>query len=257
MLAMRKEYMMVTDIELNTDKGVMILTLNRVSKKNALYEDMYSMIADAFEQLDRDETTHCMLIKANGDTFCAGNDISFFLNNYNMAPDAPVGRFLYGLAGLTKPLVAAVQGAGVGIGLTLLLHCDLAFAAEDIRLSAPFCSLGLVPEAGSSQLLPALIGHRRAMEIFLLGKVIKAKEALAYGLVNEIVPSAQLHEIALDAARKLAELPAEAVYETRRLTRMPSEALSKHVEEECKVFMQRIASEEVQTIFKRFLTRKS
>lgn len=245
------------DIEVKTEKGVMILTINRVNKKNALYGDMYSALADAFEQLDRDEAIRCMLIKANGDTFCAGNDISFFLNGYSMAPNTPVGRFLYGLAGVTKPLVAAVQGAGVGIGLTLLLHCDLVFATEDIRLSAPFGSLGLVPEAGSSQLLPALIGHRRAMEIFLLGKVIKAKEALAYGLINEIVPIAQLHEIALDAARKVAELPAEAVYETRRLARKPSEALSKRIEEECKVFMRRIASEEVQTIFKRFLTRKS
>ena len=246
---------MVGDVEVKTEKGVLILTLNRVSKKNALCEDMYSVFADAFEQLGRDETIRCMLIKANGDTFCAGNDISFFLNNYSMEPDAPVGRFLNRLATLTKPLVAAVQGAAVGIGLTLLLHCDLVFAAEDIRLSAPFCRLGLVPEAGSSQLLPALIGHRRTMEIFLLGKVIKANEALAYGLVNAIVPIAQLHEIALDAARTLAELPAEAVYETKRLTRRPSEALSKRIEEECKVFMQRIAREEVQTLFKRFLTR--
>ena len=246
---------MVGDVEVKTEKGVLILTLNRVSKKNALCEDMYSVFADAFEQLGRDETLRCMLIKANGDTFCAGNDISFFLNNYSMVPDAPVGRFLNRLATLTKPLVAAVQGAAVGIGLTLLLHCDLVFAAEDIRLSAPFGRFGLVPEAGSSQLLPALIGHRRTMEIFLLGKVIKANEALAYGLVNAIVPIAQLHEIALDAARTLAELPAEAVYETKRLTRRPSEALSKHIEEECKVFMQRIAREEVQTLFKRFLTR--
>ncbi len=246
---------MVGDVEVKTEKGVLILTINRVSKKNALCEDMYSVFADAFEQLGRDETIRCMLIKANGDTFCAGNDISFFLNNYSMVPDAPVGRFLNGLIALTKPLVAAVQGAAVGIGLTLLLHCDLVFAAEDIRLSAPFGSLGLVPEAGSSQLLPALIGHRRTMEIFLLGKVIKANEALAYGLVNAIVPIAQLYEIALDAARTLAELPVEAVYETKRLTRRPSEALSKRIEEECKVFMQRIAREEVQMLFKRFLTR--
>jgi enoyl-CoA hydratase/carnithine racemase len=246
---------MVGDVEVKAEKGVLSLTLNRVGKKNALCEDMYSVFADAFEQLGRDETIRCMLIRANGDTFCAGNDISFFLNNYSMVPDAPVGRFLNRLATLTKPLVAAVQGAAVGIGLTLLLHCDLVFAAEDIRLSAPFGRLGLVPEAGSSQLLPALIGHRRTMEIFLLGKVIKANEALSYGLVNAIVPIAQLHEIASDAARTLAELPAEAVYETKRLTRRPSEALSKRIEEECKVFMQRIAREEVQTLFKRFLTR--
>ena len=246
---------MVGDVEVKTEKGVLILTINRVSKKNALCEDMYSVFADAFEQVGRDETVRCMLIKANGDTFCAGNDISFFLNNYSMVPDAPVGRFLNGLIALTKPLVAAVQGAAVGIGLTLLLHCDLVFAAEDIRLSAPFGRLGLVPEAGSSQLLPGLIGHQRTMEIFLLGKVIKANEALVYGLVNAIVPIDQLNEIALDAARTLAELPAEAVCETKRLTRRPSEALSKRIEEECKVFMQRMASEEAQALFKRFLIR--
>lgn len=246
---------MVGDVEVKTEKGILILTINRVGKKNALTGDMYNDFADAFERLGRDETLHCMLIRANGDTFCAGNDIAYFLDDYSMEPDSPVGRFLNKLATLTKPLIAAVQGAAVGIGLTLLLHCDLVFAAEDIRLSAPFGRLGLVPELGSSQLLPALIGNRRAMEIFLLGKVIKANEALAYGLVNAIVPIAQLHEIALDAVRAVAELPAEAVYETKRLTRRPSEAVSRRIEEECKVFMQRIASEEAQTLFKRFLTR--
>lgn len=105
---------MVGDVEVKTEKGVLILTINRVSKKNALCEDMYSVFADAFEQLGRDETIRCMLIKANGDSFCAGNDISFFLNNYSIVPDAPVGRFLYGLIALTKPLVAAVQGMAVG-----------------------------------------------------------------------------------------------------------------------------------------------
>lgn len=246
---------MTEDICFRIEKGILILTINRVGKKNALTGDMYDGFADAFERLGRDETLHCMLIRANGDTFCAGNDIAYFLDNYSMEPGSPVGRFLNRLATLTKPLIAAVQGAAVGIGLTLLLHCDLVFAAEDIRLSAPFGRLGLVPELGSSQLLPALIGHRRAMEIFLLGKVIKANEALAYGLVNAIVPIAQLYEIALDAARTLAELPVEAVYETKRLTRRPSEALSKRIEEECKVFMQCLAREEAQTLFKRFLTR--
>jgi enoyl-CoA hydratase/carnithine racemase len=246
---------MVGDVDVKTEKGVLTLTVNRVGKKNALTGDMYDDFADAFERLGRDDTIHCMLITANGDTFCAGNDIAYFLDNYSMEPGSPVGRFLNRLATLTKPLIAAVQGAAVGIGLTLLLHCDLVIAAEDIRLSAPFGRLGLVPELGSSQLLPALIGHRRAMEIFLLGKVIKANEALAYGLVNAIVPIAQLYEIALDAARSLAELPTEAVYETKRLTRSPSEALSKRIEEECKVFMQRLASGEAQTLFKRFLNR--
>ena len=246
---------MIKDVDVKIEKGILILTINRVGKKNSLTEDMYGVFADAFDQLGRDETLHCMVIRANGDTFCAGNDIAFFLDNYSMAPDSPVGRFLNGLATLTKPLIAAVQGTAVGIGLTLLLHCDFVFAAEDIRLSAPFASLGLVPEAGSSQLLPALVGYPRAMEIFLLGKVIKANEALAYGLVNRIVPIAQLNETALDAARKLAELPAEAVYETKRLTRKPPEALIERIEDECKLFMRCVASEEAQTLFKSFLNR--
>ena len=246
---------MVGDVEVKTEKGVLILTINRVSKKNALNRDMYSVFADAFEQLGRDETLRCMLIKANGDTFCAGNDITFFLSNYSMAPDEPIGRFLNGLITLTKPLVAAIQGAAIGIGFTLLPHCDLVFATEDIRLSTPFGRFGLVPELGSSQLLTALIGHRRAMEVFLLGKVVDAKEALAWGLVNAIVPIEQLHETALNAAQKLASLPAECVYETKRLTRKPPEALSKHLKDECKAFMRRVHNEETQALFKRFLNR--
>lgn len=246
---------MTGDIVVTTEKGVLILTINRVSKKNALDRDMYGAIADAFDQLGRDETLRCMLIQANGDTFCAGNDITFFLNNYSMAPDEPLGRFLKGLTTLTKPLIAAVQGAAIGVGFTLLPHCDLVFATDDIRLSTPFGRFGLVPELGSSQLLTAIIGHRRAMEVFLLGKVVDAKEALACGLVNAIVPIGKLHETALNAAKKLAGLSAECVYETKRLTRKAPEALSTHLEDECETFMRRVKSEETLDLFKRFLNR--
>ncbi len=246
---------MTKDIDVTVEQGVLTLTITRSAKKNALNRDMYGAFADAFEQLNHDETVRCMLIKAQGDTFCAGNDIAFFLDDYNMAPDKPVGRFLKSLVTVSKPLIAAVQGAGIGIGFTLLLHCDLVFATEDLRLSAPFARLGLVPEAGSSQLLPALIGQRRAMEMFLLGKVMTANEALACGLVNAIVPIARLHEIAWDAARSLTELPLEAVYETKRLTRRPAEALQSRIEAECAAFMKRVACEETRALFKRFLKR--
>ncbi len=244
------------NIIMETEKGVLIITLNRIGKKNALVKDMYSALADAFDRLDSDDSLHCMLIKANGDAFCAGNDINFFLEDYSMAKDEPVGLFLKGLETLRKPMVAAVQGVGVGIGLTILLHCDLVFASEDIRLSAPFAHLGLVPELGSSQLLPDLIGHCRAMEIFLLGKIIRANDALTYGLVNTIVPIDQLHATALEAAQKLAALPAESVYETRRLARKPPETLNKHIEDECRVFIRMVESEATQAILRRFLKRK-
>lgn len=246
---------MVGDIEVTTEKGVLTLTFNRVGKKNALDRDMYGVFADAFDQLGRDETLRCMLIKANGNTFCAGNDITFFLDNYSMAPDEPLGRFLSGLIKLTKPLVAAVQGAAIGIGFTLLPHCDLVFATDDIRLSTPFGRFGLVPELGSSQLLTAIIGHRRAMEVFLLGKVVDAREALACGLVNAIVPIGELHETALGAAQKLAALSAECVYETKRLTRKAPEPLSTHIEDECETFMRRVKSKETLELFRRFLNR--
>jgi len=120
---------------------------------------MYTMLADAFERVMQDDSLHCILIKANGDTFCAGNDIDYFFEGYSIAPEPPIGLFFKNLLKLNKPMIAAVQGPAIGIGFTLLLHCDLAFAAEDIRLSAPFASLGLVPEAASSQLLRAVIGH--------------------------------------------------------------------------------------------------
>jgi enoyl-CoA hydratase/carnithine racemase len=216
---------------------------------------MYAILSDAFERVIRDEPLRCMLIKANGDTVCAGNDIAYFLDDYSLAPESPIGLFFKNLINLNKPLIVAVQGAAVGIGLILLLHCVLVFAAEDIRLSAPFGSLGLVAEAGSSQLLPALMGHCRTMEIFLLGKVIKAQEALAYGLVNSIIPVAQLHEIAFDAAKKLAELPMEILCETKRITRRHPETLSKRIEGECRVFMKRLASEETQKNFQQFLKK--
>ncbi|HMK65734.1 MAG TPA: enoyl-CoA hydratase-related protein [Thermodesulfobacteriota bacterium] len=246
---------MTDEIEIKIENRVMIATINRSTKKNALNKGMYTILADAFKQVNQDESLRCLLIRADGDTFCAGNDIAYFLDDYSLAPDSPIGHFFNNLLNLNKPLIAAVQGAAVGIGLTLLLHCDLVFAAEDIRLSAPFGSLGLVPEAGSSQLLPALIGHCRTMETFLLGKVIKAQEALSYGLVNAIVPAVELNEIALAAAQKLAELPIEVLHETKRLVKKEPEILSKRIEDECRVFMKRMAREETQKNFQRFLKK--
>lgn len=218
-------------------------------------KDMYISIADAFARLESDETLRRILLRANGDTFCAGNDINFFLEDYDVTTELPVGRFLKGLETLRKPMVAAVQGAEVGIGLIILLHCNLVYATENVKLSAPFVRLGLVPEAGSSQLLPALIGHRRAMEIFMLGKIVQEDQALSYGLINSIIPSDQLHTKAFEAARNLAELPFESLCKTKKLARKPPEALSMRIAGECKSFMRLMKSEGSQRIFMRFLKR--
>jgi enoyl-CoA hydratase/carnithine racemase len=243
------------NIKVKTEKNVLILTINRPKKKNALNESMYLKFSDAFDLFEKDQTLKCMLIKSNGDAFCAGNDIKFFLENYSLDIGSPVRSFLDKLTTIKKPLLAAVQGAGIGIGLTLLLHCDIVFAADDICLSAPFGKLGLVPEAGSSQILPALIGHRRATEIFLLGKKIKADEALSYGIVNAIVPLDKLHEIAFSAACEITKLPFHAVYETKKLLKRPTDDLNKRIAEECDIFMECVRNKNTKNIFKKFLKK--
>ena len=249
--------MKTQSVETSLQGGILSVTINRPEKKNAMTADMHGGFADAFEAVNRNDAIRCLLIEANGDTFCAGNDMAFFIDDYCMDSGAPVGRFLRGLLNVQKPLIAAIQGAAVGIGLTLLLHCDLVYASEDIKLSAPFCRLGLVPEACSSQLLPALIGHRLAMEIFLLGKTLDAGDALSYGLVNAVVRKDLLHVSALQAAEKITKLPSDAVNETRRLARNRAEDLPARLKDECQSFMKRVRSREAQNLFRSFLRKDS
>src|ERR1700722_11739952 len=198
------------------EDGVMTITFNRPEKKNAITDEMYAALADAFGAAGRDEAVRAILLLSAGDSFTAGNDLaSFARQSAAIRPRASapsnVERFIKAIADAGKPVVAGVKGRAVGIGLTLLLHCDLVFVAEDAQLSAPFVSLGLVPEAASSLLLTARLGHARAFSIFADGHVVSGRAAADWGLANQALPSGEVDKAARAAAKRLARQPGEAL----------------------------------------------
>ena len=248
---------MTEHLRTEVDGGVLFVTLARPEKKNALTRAMYDALADALARLEAEPGLRCLLLRAEGDAFTAGNDISDFLHAPPTSSDAPAPRLLTALASARKPLVAAVNGTAVGIGLTLLLHCDLAYAAEGATFSAPFTRLALVPEAGSSQLLPQLLGYRRAMELFLLGRALSAAEAAASGLVNAVVAPERLDAAAREAAAGVAALPPEAVRLTKQLLRAEPEPLGARIARELAVFRVRLASPEAKEAFGAFMETRA
>ena len=178
----------MSDVLTQVDAGVMTITLNRVDKKNAITSAMYLAMADALHQAADDAAVRVVVFQGQETFFCAGNDIGDFLNHPPTAQDSPVYRFLKTISTFPKPLVAAVCGVAVGVGTTLLLHCDLVYAGDNAAFSLPFANLGLCPEAASSLLAPQMFGYHRAAEVLLLGEPFKADAALAMGLVNRVVP---------------------------------------------------------------------
>ncbi len=207
----------MTDILQDTTGGVLTLTINRPEKKNSFTQTMYATMADALTQAGEDAAVRVVVIQGAANIFSAGNDIGDFLSNRPAGEDAPVFRFMRALATFPKPLVAAVCGPAVGIGTTMLLHCDLVYAGDNAAFSMPFVNLGLCPEAGSSLLLPRLMGYHRAAEALLLGEPFMAEAALEAGLVNRIVPPTEANGVAQAQARKLAAKPLAALIESKRL----------------------------------------
>ncbi len=205
------------DILAHTENNVMTITLNRVEKKNSITSAMYAAMADALEAASADAGVRAVVIQGHESIFSAGNDIGDFLNAPPATADAPVFRFLRGISSFPKPLVAAVCGPAVGIGTTLLLHCDLVYAGDNAAFSLPFVNLGLCPEAGSSLLVPQLMGNARAAEALLLGEPFTAESALEMGLINRIVPPLEANALAQRQAQKLAAKPLSALVETKRL----------------------------------------
>ena len=207
----------MTDILSHTEASVTTITLNRVDKKNSITSAMYAAMADALEQAQQDAAVRVVVIQGHATVFSAGNDIGDFLNNPPNMQESPVQRFLRGISSFTKPLVAAVCGPAVGIGTTLLFHCDLVYAGDNAAFSMPFVNLGLCPEAASSLLAPQMLGYHRAAEALLLGEPFMAEAALEVGLVNRIVPPLEANAVAQAQARKLAAKPMSALLETKRL----------------------------------------
>jgi enoyl-CoA hydratase/carnithine racemase len=203
--------------------GVLTVTLNRPEKKNAITQAMYASLAEATQRARTDDTVRVLLFRAEGDSFSAGNDIADFIaigsSGGGQVVDAPVFHFLKALAELDKPAVAAVRGRAVGIGLTLLLHCDMVVVAEDALLSVPFINLALAPEAASSLLLPMVIGHQRAFEMFALGEPIDGRTALAWGIASRAVPAAEVDAVAAGLAAKLATRAPNSMRKSKQLMR--------------------------------------
>lgn len=198
--------------------AVLTLSMNRPEKKNALTRDMYSAMADAINAAQDDDSLRVVIIQGSESCFTSGNDVSDFINVPPSGPNSPVYDFLKAICHATKPLIAAVNGPAVGVGTTLLLHCDLVYVAEDAKLKMPFVNLGLCPEAGSSFLLPRLLGHLRAAELLLLGEMISGERAAQMGLANHALPAGQpVLAAARAAALRIAELPPNSIRLSKQL----------------------------------------
>ena len=233
------------------EDGVCTVTISRPDKKNSLTRAMYAALAEAIDMATTSEAVRVLLLAGEGEVFCAGNDIGEFRDRPPPDPEAPPPpsrRFYTGLADFPKPLVAAVPGLAIGIGCTMLMHADIVYAAPEARFRLPFVDLGVVPELGSSLLLPLLAGRHRAAELMLLGEFFDAETARGIGLVNRVVPRAELLPHATATAGALARKPQESLRQTKRLLRAGLPGLHAHMEEELVVFDRLLASPETQAI---------
>jgi enoyl-CoA hydratase/carnithine racemase len=223
---------------------VLVMTLNRPERRNALTLAMYSALVEGLEQAANDATVRAVLIQGSGGQFTSGNDLKDFMSSPPTGPDSPVFDFLRGLVHMPKPVVAAVEGWAVGIGLTMLMHCDLVYADAGARFQVPFVNLGLVPEAGSSLMLPAMMGHARAARLLLLGDKIDARTAYEMGLVSEVVES-DVAGYAMAKAHELASRAPEAMRLSKEFMKKPLlEQLEKVMVDEAVVFADRLGSAE-------------
>lgn len=235
--------------------GVLEIVIDRPEKKNALSQDMYAALNDAMDRIDADDAVRVALFRSSGPDFTAGNDIGDFASAAKSGRPPLAGIFIRKLAQARKPLVAAVPGVAVGLGTTMLLHCDMVFVTPDAKLSTPFVNLALVPEAASSILLPARIGHVRAFEMFALGRPVTGEEAAKLGIANQALPFEELEEAARDACRRLAAQPLGAVMATKALLRDP-DGLTDRIEREGRIFGERLVSAEAQEAFAAFMERR-
>jgi enoyl-CoA hydratase/carnithine racemase len=238
---------------------LLVLTLNRPDKKNALTRAMYKTLATEISNADNDPNIRCTLIMANGDMFTAGNDLADFaaIGNAAEAPKPDDGNpFLPALAKAGKPIVAAVNGRAVGVGVTMLLHCDMVFLAEDAFLITPFVNLALVPEAASSLLMPLRIGHARAFEMFVLGEPVNAQKAVSWGIANRAVAPSDLHRSARAAAMAIAARAPAAVGATKSLMR-DAAVLLERMNQEGGIFARQLRSAEFKEAFAAFSERRA
>ena len=245
-------------IQYNVRDQIAYLQINRPDKRNALTTPMYLQLIEHMAAAEQDANVRVILFHGAGGHFSAGNDLADFLNQPPIDADSPVIRFLFAVASAHKPMVAAVEGVAVGIGTTLLLHCDLSYAASDAKFSLPFVNLGLVPEAASSLLLPNLCGHARAAELLLLGEPFTADKAKDCGIITGITGAGEALHAAEQAARKLAQKPPAALRANKALLKRHLRgAVSDALLVEAAEFKQRLQSPEAKEAFQAFLEKRA
>jgi enoyl-CoA hydratase/carnithine racemase len=246
----------MSDVTVTDDGAIRVIRLNRPQKKNALTRAMYNAVSEAIRQSDQNDAIRCLVIAGAPAVFCAGNDIGDFLNASGGGLDASGHDFLHTLALRQKPMVAAVNGAAVGIGTTMLLHCEHVVAGTTATLSTPFIKLGLIPEAASTLLAPMRMGYSRAFSMLVMGRPLTAEQAKEAGIVNAIVDPAQVDDLALAAAREIAALPPKTVAVTRSLMRGKLDDVIERIDAESKHFKDLLNSDEARAAFSAFLARK-
>lgn len=236
----------------------MHIAINRPEKKNALTGDMYTALAQAIEQAEADSAVRVLLLYGKGDTFTAGNDLQDFMQKpWKGQERPPAVRFIQAVANARKPVVAAVHGLAVGVGTTILLHCDLVYAAEETRFMMPFVDLGIVPEAAATVLFPALIGRQRASELFMLGTPLTAKRAFDIGMVNAVLHPDQLMPTTIAVSQSLAAKPAAALRATKDLIKRASKGeVDRALREEVEMISDRLDSPETREALSAFLEKR-
>jgi enoyl-CoA hydratase/carnithine racemase len=243
-------------VKIELADGIRVVTMNRPDKKNALTQDMYAAMADAVATADEDPAVRVVVITGEGDIFTSGNDLNDFLAAGVEDANAPVWLFLRAMATTKTPVIAAVNGAGIGIGTTMLLHCDFAYASEGAKFHMPFINLALVPEAASSLLLPRCAGYRKAAELLMLGEPFDASEALASGVITAIASGSSQMEMAMETARKLVTKPPSALRQTKALLRGEGQSVMERFKTEADDFSVCLKSPEAKEALTAFFERR-
>lgn len=236
---------MTDHVRTTLSERILTITFARPERKNALTQAMYGAMADAVNAANSDKSVRAIVFTGEGDVFTAGNDLSDFASiEERESGTPPVTRFLNAIRDAEKPLIAAVNGPAIGVGLTMLLHCDIAYAAARADFRCPFTQLGLVPEAGSSLTLPAVVGRSMANDILLAGRILTADEALACGLVSRVVEDGAVLEAAMQAARRIAASPPNAVLKSKALINHSRDVIAAQMAKEGKIFAEQLQSAE-------------
>ena len=251
---------MTAHVIITDEAAARVIKLRRPEKKNAITQDMYREMSDAIDKAQNNPAIRCIIITGGSGVFTAGNDLEDFLKDGSSDAEMPRAsnaiKFLYSLAHNVKPIIAAVDGIAIGIGTTMLFHCDYVLASTTATFSTPFIHLGLVPEGASSLLMPRTMGYHRAFAMLVMGRTVSAEDARVAGFVNVVVSPGHTEAEARKIAREICALPAEAVAISRKLLRLPPEDLTRRIDQESHLFGERMRSMEAVAAFKAFFSRK-